>query len=241
MRVKRGSLAASGLFAFALLAPLRAEIILSNPGIPAREELVYERRTGGTIETVSIELIFREVAGLAVYEYVSRAPDADTRAVLDAANLFAREVETTSRQGGDVVRRTALILSTRRPAEDAVLLAGVETMGVALRGFPFGVQRRAKLEFVGTGSGGFSFDFAVMGRERIVAAGRPWECWKTQIGLGGIFAAFGKTTLWYAVAPPHVLVRSEGISGPPGSPSVLLELASYRASGLAWPNLPPRP
>lgn len=236
----KGSMLRAALFALAGIFPAGAEAILSNPGLPAREEFVYSRTSEGKAETLTMELVLRDEGGAFIYEYASRAPDAEVIARLDAATLFARLLESTTRTGEDRVRRTSAVLAARKPSPDAVLLAGFETMAVSLRGFPFGSQRKTRLEFVGSPPGSFDFEFTVLGRETIAAAGRSWECWKTQIGLGGIFAAFGKTTLWYSVASPNILVRSEGASGPPGSPRVLVELRSYAASGPAWPSLPAR-
>lgn len=228
------------LLALAGVWPVGAEVILANPGLPSREDLVYARTSEGKVETLTVELALRDDGGVLVYEYASRASDAEVVARLDAASLFARQVESTTRTGEDRVRRTSSVLAARKPSPDAVLLAGFETMAVSLRSFPFGSQRKARLEFVGSPPGSFALEFTVLGRETVAAAGRGWECWKTQVGLGGVFSAFGKTTLWYSVAPPNILVRSEGASGPPGSPRVLMELRSYAASGPAWPSSPAR-
>ena len=41
-------------------------------------------------------------------------------------------------------------------------------------------------------------------------------------------AIFPKSYLWYSVASPHYLVRSES-GGMPGSPKTILEIQSYTA------------
>jgi hypothetical protein len=222
--------------AFGIGASAAAEAGLVNPGIPAREDYTYSRVSGGKTETVSISLVYREEGGKAWYDYQSRDPDTESLARLDAPDLFATYSESTSRSAGAAIRRTTTILeSSAAPAPDALLLAGFETMPQALRGYPFGARRKARLEFVGSGSGGgFALEFSVLGRETISSGGRSWDCWKTQIGLGGLLAAFGKTHIWYSVASPNVMVRSEGASGPPGSPQVVMELQRYAASGKGW-------
>lgn len=232
----RNALAALAALCLGLASlPPEAQVALRNPGIPARETAVYRRVTGGKTESVTMSLALREEKGQRWYEYTNRSPEADVTARLDADSLFARQVDTLGRQGGSTVKRTLSVVDPgRQPEGEAVLLTGNETLSVSLRGFPFGAKKKAELVFVGTGRQGSSMDFeiTVTGKETITAAGRIWECWKVQVGLGGIWAAFGKSSLWYTVAAPAILIKSEGAAGPPGSPIVVLELVSYSASEL---------
>lgn len=72
--------------------------------------------------------------------------------------------------------------------------------------------------------------FFMVGIETIRINNSSYECYKVHLSVSGIFGALlGKTTLHYSTRNPGFLVRSEGISGPPGSPRVIMELIEYQA------------
>jgi hypothetical protein len=210
-----------------------AQVPTLNPMIPDEETLVYTRSVGDKKESIEYRLALKKAKEGAYYELKSVSPGSEATYRLDASTLVATYSDVTTTKPDSKVRRTMQVLESKpRLKPDELLLSDFESFGQTLRGFPWGQRQKAKLVFMGNEGGGmFSLELTVSGKETITAGGRSYECWKAQVGLGGILgAAFAKTSLWYAIAEPHVLVRSEGPQGPPGSPTALTELESYSSS-----------
>jgi hypothetical protein len=71
-----------------------------------------------------------------------------------------------------------------------------------------------------------------VGRERIIVSGHSWDCWKLELGVGGVLGTLfggmaGKTRYWFSTDGRHIPVRTEGLTGMPGSPMAVMELESY--------------
>lgn len=201
--------------------------------LPDAESFVYSRRTGDKIEEVVVRSRLVADGDGPHYEIESGSPEQDILLKLDARSLFANYVEVTNRQEDSTIRQVTSVLENRFKAKDGELLvSSAESLTHSLRAFPWGSRQKTKIAFPGSGrNGDFRFDFAVVGKERIEAMGRSVECWKAQLSLGGFLGSLvGKTQLWYSVQSPNYLVRSEGPSGMPGSPAVVLELKSYSSS-----------
>jgi hypothetical protein len=212
---------------------LFAQIRIANPSLPASEHIVYTERIGSETRVIDQRTVLKSDKGKSWYEYVSSSPDSDILLRMDKDTLLATYSETTTRGKDSVIRRTTEILKTTVALkEDELLVSDFNALAVTLRGFPWGTTDHARLVFLGQANQGmqFSIDLNVQGKETVTANGKPYECWKVQIGVGGVYGAFmGKTYLWYAVDSPHYLVRSEGALGPPGSPQRVLEMNSYGA------------
>jgi hypothetical protein len=222
------------LFAMVLPAvPLAAQLAISNPSLPPEENLLYTERIEGHSSTVSQGMVYRSADGDAWYEFTSKSPAAEVAMRLDAATLSARSSEVTTRSGDSVIRRTTEILQARAHAKPGELVIGDFTsLPVTLRGLPWGTFTKANLVALGATRGGqpLSVQLTVAGHESVSTGGKTWDCWKVQLGLGGLLGAFfAKSTYWFAAEAPHVLVKSEIPSGGPGSPMQVMELQSYSA------------
>jgi hypothetical protein len=139
----------------------------------------------------------------------------------------------TTRSPDSVIKRSTEILKVTIPAKaNELVIADVNCLPVTLRGLPWGTFTSANLVLLGGMGRGqqLSVELTVAGRESISAGGKAWECWKVQIGLGGILGALmGKSSYWFSEDVPHILVKSETLTGAPGSPLQKWELQSYTA------------
>jgi hypothetical protein len=214
-------------------APLGAQLVISNPSLPHEETFVYTEKAKDQVLTVSQSMAFRSASGDSWYEFTSKSPDTELTIQVDAATLAARSSLVITRSADSVIRRTTEILEARprvKPGE--IVIGDYLSLPVTLRGLPWGSFTQANVVALGAGRGGppFSIQLTVAGHESITTGGKSWECWKVQLGLAGLMGAFfAKSTYWYAVEAPHVLVKSEIPAGGPGSPLQVLELQSYSA------------
>lgn len=199
--------------------------------LPAYERFVYQRRIGSKQDEVIYISRYVAAEGGAYFELSSSAPDQKALYHLDAQSLLAIYTDVTTFGENTTVHRITTLVENRYKAKEGELLVfSTDTLGQSLRLFPWGKQGRAKIIFIGTGPspGGFSFELTVSGKEKLSIAGREIECWKAQLGLSGIFGSLvGKTNLWFLAGYPYYLVKSDGVSGPPGTPRSTLELIGY--------------
>jgi hypothetical protein len=214
-------------------APLGAQLLISNPSLPLEESFVYTERTKDQVLTVSQGMAFRSASGDSWYEFTSKSPDTELTIRVDAVTLAARSSLLVTRGADSVIRRTTEILETRPRAKPGEIVIGdYLSLPVTLRGLPWGSFTQANVVALGAGRGGppLGIQLTVAGHESITTGGKSWDCWKVQLGLAGLMGAFfAKSTYWYAVEAPHVLVKSEIPAGGPGSPLQVLELQSYSA------------
>ena len=224
------------LVAFSLSsAPARGQPLIQNPALPAEESAVYTEKVGDDSWTVTQTLALKTENGESWYEFRSSSPQSEVSIRLDPSTLFARESEVITKTGDSVIRRTTEILkASPQPKPNELVFADFNSLPVTVRGLPWGTFTTLNLVALGASSRGqqFSFQLTVIGREKVSAGGKTYDCWKAQIGLGGIMGAFfGKTLYWISADAGHFLVKSEGPSGGPGSPKQVVELQSYSARG----------
>jgi hypothetical protein len=213
--------------------PLCAQISIRNPSLPQEETLVYAEKIQGRSSIMTVSLVFKSADGDAWYEFTSKSSESEVSMRLDAATLSARYSQVITSSEDSVIRRTTEILAaTSHAKQGELLIEDFNSFPVTLRGLPWGTFTSVNLVTLGAARGGqqFSVHLAVVGRESISAGGKAYDCWKVQLSLGGFLGAFlGKSSYWFTVDAPHVLVRSEGPTGGPGSPVKTTELQSYSA------------
>jgi hypothetical protein len=224
------------LMVFALsAAPARAQVLIRNPSLPAEESAVYTERIGEDSWTITQTLSLRSEKGDSWYEFKSSSPESDVSIRLDAVTLFPRDSEVITRSGDSVIKRTTEILKAApHPKANELVIGDFNSLAVMLRGLPWGAFTTVNLVTLGASgrSQQFSFQLTVTGREKVSAGGKTYDCWKAQLGLGGLMGTFfGKSSYWFLADAPHFMVKSEGPSGGPGSPIQRSELQSYSAKG----------
>ncbi|GAB1481515.1 hypothetical protein MASR2M78_03300 [Treponema sp.] len=170
-------------------------------------------------------------ADKAFYEYVFRSKSSEGLQKIDAANLFCYYSDITTRSPDAILRKTSEVLQSLAKWEaDELVVSDFNSLNILLRGYPFTSLSNAKVAFLGTGgnTSNFTFGIKLTGTETLNLAGKKWNCYKMEMGLGGFLGGFfKKTNLWFAVEAPHILVRFEGVQGPPGSPVRILEIQKY--------------
>jgi len=202
--------------------------------LPPSEALVYSKKTGAEIERVEMDTRLVREGKSEYYELRLSSPEEEGLFRLDSQSLLELSSDVTTKSADATIRRVTTVVENRAvPAKDEIIASGgADTLAQSLRAFPWDSARKAKISFMGAGKAGsaYRFDFNVTGKESLEVAGRRIECWKAQLSLDGLLGSFvGATKLWYSVEYPHYLVRSEGASGPPGSPETVLTLESYRS------------
>ncbi len=201
--------------------------------LPAEERLTYARTRGGRRDEVRMRLSLEERGGAARYLLVVESPDQEGSYELDPETLLPLKSDVRTREEGITLRTVTTIEENRlRVGPDEILVSGMESMAQAFRAYPWEERRQARLVFAGAPSRGgpFSFELSLAGTETVEAAGRRIECWKLQLGMGGLLGSlFGKSSFWYSKAYPHVLVKSESPAAGP-SPATSMILLSYSSS-----------
>src|SRR5208337_840926 len=203
-------------------APLCAQLSIYGPSLPQEEDIVYAETVGEHSWTVSKRLILRSENGDSWYEFKSLSPESDVSIRLDAATLFPRYSEVTTRSADSVIRRTTEVLEANlHPKANELVVGDFNSLPMTCRSLPWGAFTSVNLVALGFARGGrqFSMQLTVVGRESISAGGKTYDCWKVQLGVGGFLGALlGKSSYWFAAEVPHYLVKSEGPTGGPGSP-----------------------
>ncbi|HEY9593307.1 MAG TPA: hypothetical protein VHE79_02460 [Spirochaetia bacterium] len=231
-RAARVSVAAIALSCLAATA-LGAQVVIANPSLPTEETVVYVERTGGATRMLRQDLRLHDGADGRWLELRTSTDDTDTTLRLDPSTLFATRSETTQRGADATVRRSMEVIEARsQPKSGELLVSDFASLAFVLRGLPWATFRSARVVPVGSSgrNASFSVQISLAGRETVTIGTNRWDCYKVQLGIDGFWGAFlGKSSYWYAVTPPHVMVRSEGPSGGPGSPVTVMELQSYSA------------
>lgn len=211
-----------------------AEVKIANPGLADRETLKYTETVGAANRPFEATLVLAGEGASSRYEYRTVGTDMEALFRLDPATLLSLSSETLTKGPDATLRRTSEYRDLKiRAGPDDLVVTDLGSLPVVLRGFPWGQRTTAKITMLGNpGSGGgspFSFELTVVGKEKVTAAGRTWECWKVTTGLGGAFALMmAKTELWFAVDGTHPLIKTSGPSGGPGSPMRTLVLQTYQ-------------
>jgi len=233
-----------------------AQIQLSDPGIPEKEHLVYRERIGERTQQLIVETQKVQMDGRIVFEVSGHSPTSDSRMLIDSSSMVCFFSEMLDRYADSTIKRITEIRDIKyKPKPDELVIADFNSLYFMLRGFPWTSTKAAKLYFLGSGGTGsasgsentsgsgpagsgvsappgnsaFLFELKVVGKESIIVNGRSWQCWKVEMGLSGIIGAlFKKSNFWYSVDAPCIMVKFEGMQGPPGTPLKTIELISLK-------------
>ena len=220
----------SAAFCLLLTSFLYPDTMIVNPSIPAEEHIVYLETIGSKQSLISDELRIRSLDGKVWIEVREVTDNGESLYRLDPSTLMPFHIETTTRDGMAVIKRSTDIVPTGRvEPSDHLFVADFGALSYILRGFPWEIGRTARIDLPGGGRG-YGLSFSVLGKETILAEGKSYECWKAELGMEGVIGAIApKSRFWFLASPPHYLVRYEGPSGMPGSPPRTVELRSYSA------------
>ena len=205
----------------------------NTSALPAIERFEYARSVGEAKGSLSIELARKSERGKTWYELVTHAPDEDGVYTLDPTNLALLRSDVTTRSASTIIRRVTEVVEDKPVlAPDELQISATEAFRQRIRLIRFEEKPVYSLTFQGSQAmPGFSLALTVVGREKVEAGGRTWDCWRVEVGAKGVVGGlFGRSRYWYQAEWPHVLVKFEGPSSFPGSPQTRLELISYSAS-----------
>ncbi|MEI6385136.1 MAG: DUF3108 domain-containing protein [Spirochaetota bacterium] len=214
-----------------------AEIQVSSQTLTVaarHERFTYVRSVEGRRERVIAELSSRRDAQGPYLAYSWRSPEEDGDYRLDPATFAASWSDVTTRGPTSVIRRVTNVISDSAVFKpDELVLTSTGPFLERLRTIPFESLPKYRILFQGgPPNAAFTLTVSVVGRERIMLSGVGWDCWKLELGVGGVFGTLfggmaGKTRYWFSVDGRHIPVRTEGMTGMPGSPMAVMELESY--------------
>ena len=203
------------------------QVVLTNPGIPEKETIIYTQNTEGKLETVKSIMEYKSSDNKSWLEYRFFSTERDVFLKLDKGNLNAYYSEVWDRPDNSSFHTIIEVLENGKQAgKDDILISDMDGFIVGLRGFSWKKNASARIVFMNR-SGGFSPELKVKGKETLKIDGTSYESWKVQVGMKGVLGAvFPKSYFWYSVDSPHYLIRSE-VAGLPGSPKIIMEIKSY--------------
>ena len=105
-----------------------------------------------------------------------------------------------------------------------------EILGLYVEEFPFGSGREVPFHLLTNEPSQYKISLKDLGREPITVDGKVYECNKLQMlldmGAINIFSGFfPKTYFWVNAAPPHEVVRYEGLESALGTPYITLDIS----------------
>jgi hypothetical protein len=204
-----------------------SQITLINPGIPLTESISYNQIVDGVVESIKVEVESVNEDNNHWLEYRTFSREQEVFIKFDPDNLTAFYSEVWDKKADSTVHSITQIIENKKIVKDnELLITDMYGFLLSLRGFPWEEENSAEIVFL-NGSSDFKLDLKIKGKETLQIDDKTYECWKVQIGMGGIMGAiFPKSYYWYTINAPHFLIRSEG-SGMPRNPKTILEIKSY--------------
>jgi len=204
-----------------------------DPAIPDGETTTYKSRIGDRTMTVTEVVTVKHDGSREVYEITSRSESLDRILTLDKETMAILSVHTF-RKFPEVTLDSKLKVLNEKPhlKEGEIKIADFAVITYLFRGFPFTQREKLKIGFYGEErERKFAFSAHYKKKESVTVGQKTVECHKVEFGLDGFWGTFlPKMNAWYSVAPPHYLVRYQGLVGPPGSPKRNVELLTYSTS-----------
>lgn len=212
---------------------------ISDPGISPGESITYAVTIEKENFSVRQTTLVKKADGKKIYEIISSSPKEEQTIRIDAQAMLVVFSDILAKKPETVVHTvTTIVKNTAKGKDDEHVVINFYGLQHVLRGFPF--EKMKSLKIRNPENTAFSLIVTMVEKAKIkLKSGKSYECYKLELGVEGFWGMFAsKTMLWYAVESPHYLVRSEGPSGPPGSPLLVIELDEYAAgSGEETKNL----
>lgn len=212
--------------------PAFGDFRFADPNIPNGEATTYRSTSEGRTVFIKESITVAEKEGRPVYRVESLSPTLDAHIEIRRSDMRVVTVRTVQKYATATLDSTLKIVDQQDMNQnDAVEVPHFVALTHLLRGFPFESPQTVKIRyFGGAAKNKFTLSVKYKKKETITIATGRVECHKLEFGLDGMWGAMlPELELWYAVAPPHYLVRYVGPEGPPGTPSRHIELVEYRA------------
>jgi hypothetical protein len=105
-----------------------------------------------------------------------------------------------------------------------------EILGLYVRNYPFGSRREVPFHLLTNEPAEYKISLKELGPETIAVDDQDYLCYKLQLlldlGAINLFSGFfPKTYFWVNAAPPHEVVRYEGLESGLGTPYIVLDIS----------------
>ena len=209
---------------------------LNDPGIEAGETITYANTIDSIAGQVRERVDLQNKDGSQVYVVTSESEKLTTTVTIDKNSMKALSV-LMLRNCGDAVVESSTKVSGRaeNTSDDAVRIPHFMALKYLLRGYPFEKREKLRIDYYGNEKTTFIMSATFKKKEKVTLPGsKQVECYRLVVGIEGFWGTLlPKLKLWYAVEPPHALVKAHGPTGPPGSPDYELVMTEYRRSGVS--------
>jgi hypothetical protein len=202
-----------------------AQSAFDDPGIPDGEKVLYTATWDKDVYPMTQRTTRKFENGRLVYEVSVESAREDYRLKIDAAKMAVFYSWTRRKQPALVTETETRIVKNEivdKPGEATMVdFSGLVAL---LRGFPFDKTRSLKIKT----AGGSDFALTVTQTKEVDVKTKAgtFRCYELEFGMDGFFGAFvPKSYFWYEKAAPHRLIRYQGQTAGPGSPSYAIELA----------------
>jgi hypothetical protein len=205
----------------------KATPALVDPGIPNNETCSYKVTLGKDVYASVMRTPQKTESGRAFYEITSDSPRENLVVRMDRVRMNIVYSRVKRIKTDLVVQtETSILKNEVRVGGDEVILVDFNGLPLMLRCFPFAARRSLKLK-----TGEESGFVLVANLTRTVEVKTPagaFRCHEIELGADGLLGGFfPKSYLWYTADAPHYLVKYQGQSGAPGSPTMVIELVKY--------------
>ncbi len=194
------------------------------------ETLVYQTSDGKSIIMVIIRKISENGEKLLRVEEINKKTGEKTLISARADDLRPRSVQIYSGNSENVLHiryssNTAVFELPDHKSQKTIKLKNsfydMHTITYLFRGYPFGSGTRVNFSIVTDGSkngpsGSFEMYVQETGMEKVEVPAGIFECWKLEMGIGGIagtFAAGYRFYFWYTTDTSHRMVKYEDNNG----------------------------
>lgn len=252
-KMRRSTLALFWLILTMILSSVEARgSVLSDPGVPNGEQIVWRVTRDGRKTTPSIITWKTENRnGRPVYEVTTNAGERkQARYIIDRADmrLLEAEVSRNNEKGKFKVTVTVendcqyltCIEGSKKPKRKKIDCSpdGYDGMILpfSLRGFPFEKQKKVKLKITPPFKPGVSFwawrmwkSYAhLVGIEKVTVPAGTFDCYKLEVGASGglIKRVTSRYYFWFAKEPPYQFVKYQDKDG-----KDVTELIEIRSNG----------
>jgi hypothetical protein len=226
--------------------------VLSDPGIPDGEQIVWQVTKEGRKTTPSV-ITWKagDINGKPIYEVTTDAGEKkQARYVIDRANmrLIEAQVSRNNKDGkseviikaGDDCQYLVCTEGSKKPKNKKIdcSLDGYDgtALPFSLRGFPFETQKEVEMKITPPFKPGVPYwawrmwkSYAkLLGTEEVTVPAGTFDCYKLKVGAsGGLIKRFASNYyFWFTKEPPHQFVKYQDEDG-----KNVTELIEIRSSG----------
>jgi hypothetical protein len=199
----------------------------ADPDIPDGEILRYTCLKEGEAAPMEERVMVRRDGERELYEIRLHQAALDAVVYIERQTMQVLRINHTRRYRDATTRSTFELLHAEpNTAADEIKVPHFMAINYLLRGFPFGSLPKLKISYYSEESKRrFQMSVRYNKRERLRAPAGEFDCHMLEFGLDGFWGTFlPSIKMWYAVEPPHYLVRYEGSMGMPGSSKSTIEL-----------------